>query len=166
MSEARLVQERVTEEQADGTSIYRIISTLMSAGDLPDAGSFVFQILDENDTSQDQFTRVATVGDLSNMSFGREQAVSRGEAYYRVSGLTLNYDSFSAAQAAATTIRDRVNNLVSSWEEASEDWFGSKSYALPLTEITVEEAYTNAYTSAYQDYVEALIARDTTQDEL
>ena len=163
---ARLVQERVSENAADGSPVYRIVSTLTQRGQLPDHGVFVFTIVASDDPEKDTFFRVAAVPDLSDFKFGRDNAVQNGDAYYRVAGLTVEYDAFDAAEAASTTIKERVDTLTNNWIAASAAWIGSEAFNLPTGDPTVEETYTAQYQAAYTAYLEALVTRDAVQSEL
>jgi len=164
--DARLVQDRSTHTASDGSPIYQIINTLTHKGQLPDHGVFVFAIAAPANRALDTFFRIAEVPDLSAFPFGRDNAVSIGGTYYRISSLTATTSSFSEADALATTIKERVDSLVQDWIAASGDWVGSEAYTLPTGDPSIEDTYKNAYSEAYSAYVSALVARDDVQESL
>ena len=67
----------------DDVQKFRIVTICTAAGDLPDAGIFVQQIMDSDDPAEDEFDRVSEIVDLEDYLNDRTAAVAAGDDYWR-----------------------------------------------------------------------------------
>lgn len=109
-----LTQTRLTAFEK-GKPGYKVINHLSSAGDLPDYGVFLVQIVDPTDPAKDTLVRVVAVPDFFAYPSMRTAAVGAGLDYYRSPTWTAFYEELALATAGAKGFKDRVNKLVQDW---------------------------------------------------
>lgn len=150
---------RVVQSQAE----YVLVAQVTGAGDLPDRGFFVFSIVDDTDPNEDAFTRVASVGDLLDLSLDRPTAVAREDGLFRSLALQLSYTRVDAAIAAANSIDEQVNLLVTEYQTylGTYEIDPAQATAYPQTQNTASvQGLITDYTAAVaaSAYQQALIA--------
>lgn len=147
-------------ELVDGSiDQFSIENLITNKGQLPYTQVFVKQVVTRDDPKDDTFLRVAQVSDLTTLPRGRAAALLASSAEtltYLDDIATLAYDTLDTAVTAQTTIRDRVNLLVSDWITYNTQFQAYPTAETILLPIAVESAVDEliaAYTAAKQDRV-------------
>lgn len=171
MADTVVNQER-TALHVDGVPMFRITAVCTDAGDLPDTGLFLYQIVDPDDGGLDVFTRIVEIADFSSTdgySNNRTTAVLAGDTYWRSYVLTKDYDSVTVADAAVTALFDRINQLVNDYHTYNTDFEtapGGEDTNFPTSDPTELEARVTTYNTAYTTYETALTDKDTASTAL
>lgn len=97
--------------------MFRVSDVITAATDIPMA-VFVFKVTD------DTFSHVATVYDLSTYPDTREQAVEAEQDFYRQTAVTKDWESLGTAIDFAESIKPRLKLLVKDFEKASDLFVG------------------------------------------
>lgn len=145
---------------------YKISISVIDKGDLPSDRIFVVNINDETDSKEDTFARVATIADFTEVKATRGAAIAVDEALYRTSSFTLYYDNLETAINAQTTLKERIDELVSDYEAYAED------FEAVVAEVTVHpqvgqstyDAAVTAYQNALRDTLDAEADRDAKEE--
>jgi hypothetical protein len=173
MDEFKLIQNRYSVKNSEGTLEYRIDITCSVATNPNDAvvltpDVFVYNVDNsiEADTasggSRDgSFSRVATVADLDSLLPSRESALSANATEYRSRVLQLSMPDLETATNAIPVIVDRVNALVDTYISYQKNFYSitETEYLLPQsTDTSVVNTYTNAYRNS-------IVARTSSEAE-
>jgi hypothetical protein len=146
---------------------FKISVSVVDKGDLPDDAIFVISINDETDSKEDTFARVATIADFTEVQASRSGAVDDDEDLYRTSTFILYYDNLETAINAQKTLKEKIDELVSDYEDYEED------FEAVVAEVTVHpqvgqstyDAAVTAYQDALRDTLDAEDERDTKEDD-
>ncbi len=95
--------------------------TVTSAIDIPEE-VFLLDALDPG-----TFLRVALVGDFGYPTTPDPNVAS----FYRSATAVLEFTEFSAAEAGAVDINDRISTLVTDYQTGTDAWDGSQSITVP-----------------------------------
>jgi hypothetical protein len=155
----------------DGEQIFRMAITCISAGELPDTGLFVLEIVDDLDPQQDVFARIAEITDIESddaYENDRNAAVAAGSSYWRSHYFEKDYDDLEVAVAAVQAVFDRVNTLVSDFDTYKTSFRTLTPDVLyfPSSTDTEIEALKTAYNNAYTAYEAAVTAEATALSNL
>ena len=93
-----------------GSLEFHVISTISAATDV---STSLFVIKKEANVLDDSFVRVATTDDLQLLGTDRTAAL----VYYRTNTWTLKYTSVTQAQAAANSIKARLQSLADEYTQ-------------------------------------------------
>lgn len=150
-----------TSDVVRGQARYTTVSYVDSAqtAPLPDAGVFLFRIIDVDRPQLDRFERVCVPADVRAYSADRVEAVRNRESYVRASSLTRTNTSSQVAVAEATAVKDLVASLETQWRTFADEFEGERTWVFPLTDPTTKAALIADFTAA-RDLQEA------TQEEL
>lgn len=123
----------------DFVAKYKIDMHITDRGPLPDQHVFLKTIVDDSDPKQDTLKRVCRVGDLLSFPKSREEALRKRTGMWRDSGLTRLYEDISQARVAADFLKERVNALVSSFTDYTDNFVADPGEQLifPQTGIGV-----------------------------
>jgi len=99
----------------DNVVRYRIGLTVQTAGELPHRNIYVYHIQSKDNPATDEFTRVATVDDMSQFQLEREDAVAREEEYYLSFVVEFYYADVNVAISAKEALTTRINDLINTW---------------------------------------------------
>lgn len=150
---ATLQQQNHVEIVSGAAEKFVVVSTMLSATiptELPHLHVFVFTIVDPIDPQDDEFTRVATVADLSLLPQSRDAAVTASSTTYLQTACTVSFDNLTDALTGAQVLQDRVNQLVSDWESFAGSFDGTHDYVFPSSTPSQKQALINAYAAAKQ----------------
>lgn len=140
-------QRRVASAALTSTS-FEVETTVTDAGDLPDRGAFVFEVIDPDDATLDSFVRVAEVGDIATWGTDRPTAIGAGDAFYRAPTLLVRYPTIEEAQAAANFLVDRLNALVDAYQSYGAEFFADPEiFELPQNDLAQLQNLVDAYTA-------------------
>lgn len=155
----------------DNEQQFRIVVVCTAAGDLPDSGIFVQEIMDSDDPAKDEFVRVAEIIDFEPdmLLNDRVAAVRAGDQYWRSYLLTKFYTDIQVADAARIAIPDRVDELATGYATYTAPFFtASEIVNLPTGLDTLLQGLNTTYNTAYDDYgtaVEAEATASTAKDD-
>ena len=170
MSASTVLHEERTAIRESGIQKYQVVVVCSDAGELPDAGLFVYQIVDQADALQDVFVRVSEIVDFSpDLGYlnSRLAATIAGATYWRSSVLTKLYDDIDVANSAVQAIFDRVNTLVNDYMVYNASFqTPGEDIAFPTTDPTQVQVLKDAYATAYTSYETAQTAQTTAEDDL
>jgi hypothetical protein len=170
---AVLEQERHVELRNEDTEVYVVTSTLVSfeVDELPHEDVFVLTIQTREDPKDDTRARVATIADLTALPRGREAGLIAEldvGILYLTNTVRLEYGGLDEGIAAATTIKDRVNALITSWQEYDTDFLAPEptpaSYVLPSTDLSQLCTLIDEYKDAKQDRYQKELAQQAADD--
>jgi hypothetical protein len=108
--------------------------------------------------SGDTFARIANTSDLTKLSRDRVTAVVQGATSYLSTAVSLIYDNYATADAAARQVVSRLSDLVTAWRTYNTAFATNpyQDYNLPQTAASVEAERTAVY-------VEKRTARETAE---
>jgi hypothetical protein len=72
----------------------------------------------------DVFNRIATVADLNTLPTSHADAVTQGKDAYRLAAMQVDYASLGRAQEAATTIVQRLEKLLTDFDNSANAFVG------------------------------------------
>lgn len=158
------IREAIT---VSGVVKYKISILVTDKGDLPTEKILVISINDEYDTKEDTFARVATIADFTEVQDDRIGAVDDDEELFRTSSFILYYDNLETAVNAQKTLKEKIDELVSDYEDYEED------FEAVVAEVTVHpqvgqstyDAAVTAYQDAMRDTLDAQEDRDEKEDD-
>lgn len=155
-----------TRGYVSGTGATRYLhrTQITTAGDLPDTGWFLKQIVDARAPALDRFARVCGPKDITDFGMDRAAAVRAGAVYYRVATFQRWWEDLSAAQEDAAMVRSLCSRLAAIWRQVQEAWLtdaDGEQYTLPLPQDSLVEERTEAYETALAQR-DAASARVTT----
>jgi len=81
-------------------------------------------------TSDDEFQHVALVDELVSLPQSKQAALDALEEQYLSDTATVDYLEVATAVSAATHVRDRVQHLVTMYEEYTETFEGTDDYTI------------------------------------
>jgi hypothetical protein len=148
MLDTRVQFDRTTIALPDGTNVYQIDAAVIDKGDLPHANIFVYQILDELDTTRDTFVRLGNPYDLENIGTTRAVAIADDQEFFLASTLQVRYTDLNTAVQAKDAVRSRIDNSVNAWRTYSVDFSGSDTVNHPTAEATYEQQLKDDYETA------------------
>jgi hypothetical protein len=153
-------QSRYVELVPGPAEAYIIQNELVSAivpTELPHVNIFVITIIDPTDPTQDAFSRVASVTDLSTVPIGRDAGVANPDVNgqeFLSQTCTVTYSDLETANTAATTFQDRVNALIQAWITFYADFNAPiptpATYIFPIATPDQLSALIAAYAAAKQ----------------
>lgn len=128
---------------------------------LQDTGIFLYEIVDPASVTKDVFTRVVDVPDFSEYPNNRNTAIALGSNFWRNSTAALSYTDFSVANAAKTTMHDRIDALCQDFSAYSLQFLtpvggNTGKYPLDVVADPVVDQLADVYYAAYEDYLESL----------
>lgn len=153
---------------------YILTMTVTDRGDLPDAGAFVFEILDDDDPKEDLFARVATVADLETFGLSRSAALISGAGFYRSSTVTKSYvntqtgqSGLRAANEAKGFLVERVNELVSEYQTFLNEFKADppEVFVFPEADAGILTPLVDDYTAKKEERAAQEETVDAKQDE-
>lgn len=160
MNKLQLVQTRKSVTHG-GSPRLMVESTVIHKGPLPTAKIFVNFVQNPLIPSHDTLVRVANVADLNEIGDSREQVIHEGDTFmYRSSMSRQYYQTVDVAKVAAQLIKDRVDDLVNSYETFSTDFAGSFTTEHPRVDPQVLALSVEKLMEAKKDREAAAEARD------
>lgn len=142
---------------------FRIDVACTDRGNLPNTSIFAISILDETDSKQDTFARVAAIVDFVDVKGSRSAALAADEFIYRTSSFTLYYDDLDVAVNAQTLLKEQIDALVSDYDTYVASFAATTETTVhPQLSTPIYEAAVTAYTDALQDTLDAQAARVVT----
>ena len=150
------VQQTRTAIKVSGVDVYRINVEVTAAGDLPTKAIFVVEINDSTDPKLDDFARVASVADLTNVTLDRPTAVAGGDDLYRVSSWIFDYPDIETANYAQDTLKGFIDDLIKGWRiYAREFEVTTEITEHPQPDLTNFASLEVAYCTALSDETDA-----------
>lgn len=124
MAQVTLEQVKSVED-VGGVDKFRIVSTC-SAASPSAAGSFnnslfLFAV------SDDSYQHVCTVRDVETYPESRSDAITAGQAYYRLDTVTLDFDDIEDAQEEEALQRTRIQAIVTDWDAYENEFEGTET---------------------------------------
>lgn len=112
-----------TQVRSSVLSGYQIVDTVTATVSIP-TQLFVFK------TTDDSFSRVATVFDVGEYPDNKPDAIANGDPYYRGAVVTIVYAQLDDAVNFAQTTHDRLQSLVIEYAAATTTFVGSTTETL------------------------------------
>ncbi len=138
-----------------GEKRYRIRTTAIDAGDLPQVQIFVFEIGDTADASTDSFTRIGTPYDLDTYEIDRGTAITAGNAYYLDNSFTVDFEDLDTATEAKAAILSRLDTLTNTWATYDTDFKAvEEETSHPSVSPEFEQQLKDAYKEAKEERIE------------
>jgi len=151
----------------DGTKRYRIRTSVLAVGELPQLQIFVFEIKDAVDPSLDAFIRIGTPYDLDTFSPDRVTAVANGDAYYLSAEFMQDYRDLQLAVTAKDAIYSALDTLTNTWYTYTTSFQGADDEsAHPSVSASYEQQLIDTYADAKETRVEAEAALVTATTDL
>jgi chromosome segregation ATPase len=150
----------------DGSNKYEIVTTCTVAGTLPDTGIFLLNIITTVDPKDDTLLRVIEIADIAEFSTIRDDAITKGQAAWRASSLTLLFDDIETANAAWKELESRITALVKQIDAFNDEFEtapGGTVTVYPAVDLSEKNALISAYQDTLQPIVDAEAARNTGQ---
>lgn len=157
---AEFQQARFVELVPGPAEAYLVQNEMISAvipTQLPHINVFVITIVNPTDPTQDAFSRVASVTDLSTVPIGRDAGVAtpdvNGQEFLSQT-CTVSYADLETANTAAVTFQNRVNALVLAWTTFYAEFNAPiptpATYIFPSPDPSQLQTLINAYAAAKQ----------------
>lgn len=167
MPGTKIVNERMYAVIEEGVQYYVLQYNCIFTGTgptptpLPDTGVFLYEIVDPADADTDLFTRVVDIGDFSEYANSRATALLNGDNFWRSADAYKRYSDFNVALAAKSAFHDRLDTLVTDYENYSVDFVTPPAgddiyYPQGTTPSTTIDQLADAYYTAYEDYLLAI----------
>jgi hypothetical protein len=174
MAYTQVQQDRsaVTLEEVEGERVqkFKIIATVVDAGDLPTTALFVIQVVDPDTPKSDTFARVARIADFDEIGLDRPEAIENTpddeDTLFRSPTFTFYYDDLETANAAQEVLKSRLDELVEDWRVYDEEFVATTEvteHPRPTTDAF--NSLVSAYSSAVTAESDAKDAMDTAKDD-
>jgi hypothetical protein len=148
-----------------GVAKYKVVTTVLTAGDLPDRGAFLVEILETTDPKRDKLARVCAVGDLTEWSLNRNTALINGDPFYRAFTWTEFYDKIEDAINAKDFFQEAVNTLVTDYQNFLTNFLADPAEALtwPTPDMGVLQPLIEDY---YEKVQEVAVQQEVVDDKV
>jgi hypothetical protein len=153
-------------EDDEGNQVpkYKIVATVIDAGDLPTPALFVIKVIDPDTPKSDEFARVARIADFDAIGLDRPEAIENtdddDDILFRTPTFTFYYDNLDTANSAQEVLKSRLDELVDDWRLYDEEFVAT-------TEVTEHpRATTDAFNSLVDAYSSAVTAEATAKDTM
>lgn len=170
---ANLQQERHVEYVSGTAQAFVVTSTMTAATiptQLPHLYVFTLTIVDPLDPKKDLFTRVARIADLTTLPLGRDAALAAAATEFLSQTCRLSYPTLEEGEAAAQTIQDRCNALITSWINFNAQFNAPTptpaNITLPTTDPSQLQALVNVYKTAKEDRYDKGLAKTAADSAL
>lgn len=136
-----------------GVAKYKVTTSVLASGDLPDQGAFLVEILETADPKRDKLARVCEVADLFEWSLNRNTALINGDPYYRAFTWTEYYSNITNAINAKDFFQESINNLVTAYQDYLTLFLADPAEALtwPTPNLGVLTPLINSYNTKVQE---------------
>jgi len=145
-----IIQQGYAYNVGDGTVKYRLETSVNTAGELPSTHIFVHSISTADTPGSDEFERVATVADLTDLPQSRDDAVDGDLTDYLSNYMEVQYDSLDVAKQAKAMVASRINELIRTWITFRDEFAIDTDVTqyFPTASSTEEETLKQAYVDA------------------
>lgn len=135
---------------------YRLETSVMTAGELPHTHIFVYEINLDTEPSSDEFQRVASVADLTDLKIARDEAIDNEDTEFLTNYNEIQYTDLDVAKQAKTMMASRINELIRTWISFRDDFEVDTDLAqyFPTSTSTEEEELKSAYADARDARIE------------
>lgn len=150
MLKTDLIQDCYEYRVSTTETEFRIETTIVSKGELPQEQIFVFTIVVEDDPGGDKFARVGSPRDLRELVVSRDKAIANGQTEYLASFFMLSYPILEVAINAKAAVTSRINECINTWvsyRDTFED-DGTTHQMFPTVDASFEQAKKDAYAAA------------------
>jgi len=156
MEHTNIIQQGYAYNVGDGTVEYKLETTVDTQGELPTRSIFVYAISTADTPASDEFKRVASVADLTDLVADRDAAIAADATEYRSSYSTVSYKGIDVARQAKTLLASRINELIRTWIAYRDEFQVDDDVTqyFPTASTTEEEQLASAYKDAKDARIE------------